>query len=404
MNKAAEKLAAARTRLILDQPFLGALVLRLPLVEADPGWCRTSATDMRSLYYNPRWIEGLSAAQVQFALAHEALHCALGHFVRRGHRVRQRWDLACDFAINPVLVEQGLRPPPEALVLNLYAGMAAEEIYPCIDDSLDQETLDQHLYDSEGGEGGQGGSEQPRQTSGGSGAMEGSGARAPNSPTAKESPPASLGSAEREQLAQQWQRHLAAAAQRAQESGKLGGGLARLVGQMLQPALPWRSLLAQYMSRIARHDYSYARPSRREGDMIFPSLRSTQAELCVALDVSGSVGSTELAQFVSEVDALRGALPAHVTLFACDAQLAPESPWLYEPWQPLTLPSALLGGGGTAFAPVFEWVAREGRTPDALIYFTDACGEFPAEPPDYPVLWLVKGKAPVPWGRRIQLN
>ena len=398
MNEAAEKLAAARARLILDQPFLGALVLRLPLVEAAAGWCRTSATDMRSLYYNPRWIEGLSAGQVQFALAHEALHCALGHFARRGHRVRQRWDLACDFAINPVLAEQGLRPPPEALVLDLYAGMAAEEIYPCIDDSLDQETLDQHLYDSEGGEGGQGGGEQPQQPSGGSGADQNSRNKAPGSA------PAPLAAAEREQLAQQWQRHLAAAAQRAREAGKLGGGLARLVGQMLQPALPWRSLLAQYLSQTARHDYSYARPSRREGEMIFPSLRSAQAELCVALDVSGSVGSAELAQFVSEVDAIRGALPAHVTLLACDAQLAPEAPWLFEPWQPLTLPGALVGGGGTAFAPVFEWVERAGRTPDALIYFTDALGKFPAVPPDYPVLWLVKGKAPVPWGRRIQLN
>jgi hypothetical protein len=30
------KLSAARTRLILDKPFLGALVLRLPLQAADP--------------------------------------------------------------------------------------------------------------------------------------------------------------------------------------------------------------------------------------------------------------------------------------------------------------------------------------------------------------------------------
>ncbi|MBI3523683.1 MAG: hypothetical protein HY066_04025 [Betaproteobacteria bacterium] len=404
MNKAAGKLATARARLILDQPFLGALVLRLPLVEADAGWCRTSATDARALYYNPRWIEGLSSAQVQFALAHEALHCALGHFARRGSRVRQRWDLACDFAINPVLAEQGLRPPPEALVLDLYAGMTAEEIYPCIDDSLDQETLDQHLYDSDGGEGGQGGQgdqgngEQPQQTPGVGATLDGGEAKAAMAP------PAPLAAAEREQLAQQWQRHLAAAAQRAQEAGKLGGGLARLIGQMLQPVLPWRSLLAQYLSQMAQHDYSYARPSRREGEMIFPSLRSSQAELCVALDISGSVGAAELAQFVSEVDAIRGALPARVTLFACDAALAPDAPWLFEPWQALSLPRSLIGGGGTAFAPVFEWVAREGRAPDALLYFTDALGEFPAAPPDYPVLWLVKGKAPVPWGRRIQLN
>ena len=35
-NKTKTKLAAARTRLILDKPFLGALVLRLPMMEADP--------------------------------------------------------------------------------------------------------------------------------------------------------------------------------------------------------------------------------------------------------------------------------------------------------------------------------------------------------------------------------
>ena len=42
---AATKLAAARTRLILDKPFLGALVLRLPMQEAGSGWCRTTATE-----------------------------------------------------------------------------------------------------------------------------------------------------------------------------------------------------------------------------------------------------------------------------------------------------------------------------------------------------------------------
>ena len=378
-ERAAEKLAAARARLILDQPFLGALVLRLPLVETDAPWCATTATDARSIYYSPRWIEALSGAQVQFALAHEALHCALGHFARRGHRVRHRWDLACDFAINPVLAGQGLTPPAEAVMLDLYAGMAAEEIYPCIDDSLDQETLDEHLYDGE---------------------QEGSGQRQEEATGA----PPPLSAAEREALAQQWQRHLASAAQRAQESGKFGAALSRLVGATLQAALPWRALLAQYLAQTARQDHSYVRPSRREGEMILPSLRSVHAELSIALDVSGSVGAEELTQFVAEVDAIRGALPARITLLACDAALDPEGPWLFEPWQPLTLPHAFAGGGGTAFAPVFDWVERQGRPPDALIYFTDGQGDFPAEPPDYPVLWLVKGKAPVPWGLRVQLN
>ena len=88
MSDAQGKLAAARTRLILDKPFLGALVLRLPLKPAK--WCRTTATDARALYFNPDWIDSLNASQVQFALAHEALHCALGHFARRGEGEGQR--------------------------------------------------------------------------------------------------------------------------------------------------------------------------------------------------------------------------------------------------------------------------------------------------------------------------
>ena len=101
LNSVATKLAAARTRLILDKPFLGALVLRLPMLPADAAWCPTTGTDARNFYYNPAYIDSLSLAQTQFMLAHEALHCALSHFARRAHREVARWDLACDFAINP---------------------------------------------------------------------------------------------------------------------------------------------------------------------------------------------------------------------------------------------------------------------------------------------------------------
>ena len=120
------KLAAARTRLILEKPFLGALVLRLPLVAADSKWCRTTATDARKFYYNPEYIEALRPDETQFVLAHEALHCALSHFTRRHHRLKHRWDLACDFAINPLLIKDGLIPPPGSLTEDRFEGMTAE--------------------------------------------------------------------------------------------------------------------------------------------------------------------------------------------------------------------------------------------------------------------------------------
>ncbi|OHC68352.1 MAG: hypothetical protein A3H93_15210 [Rhodocyclales bacterium RIFCSPLOWO2_02_FULL_63_24] len=411
-ESAAGKLAAARTKLILDKPFLGALVLRLPLVAAG-AWCRSTGTDAKKLYYNPRWIDSLSTAELQFALAHEALHCALGHFARRGHRVQRKWDLACDFAINPLLIDEGLTPPAGSQVLSLYRGMAAEEIYPCLDDSLDNETLDDHVWDEDqGSEGDQGGdANQDCGTPPPPGV--GAGDTPQESPAGNaadqsgEAPPP-LSAREKDQLRQQWQRHLAGAAQRAREAGKLSGNLARLVESALAPQVSWRAALAQYLSQAARDDYSWLRPSRRtgesSGDVIWPSLRSHAGDIFVALDTSGSIADADLAQFVGELNAIKGTLPVRITLLACDAALAPDAPWVCEPWQELRLPRQFEGGGGTAFAPVFEWIAREAAHPDALVYFTDGEAEFPKLAPHYPVLWLIKGKAPVPWGRRIQLN
>lgn len=397
------KLAAARTRLILDKPFLGALALRLPMIAADPKWCRTTATDARSFYYNPAYIDSLSLDETQFVLAHEALHCALSHFARRQHRVKQRWDVACDFAINPLLVRDGLKPPPGALVLDGFEGMTAEEIYPCIAENNTDQPMDQHVYDGEDADPASSGQQQgDEQREGGQGQTVREGAQQEGQDGAPQPRPLTAG--EREALAAQWQQRLAGAAQQAQQAGKLSGLLARMVGELLQPKLPWRMLLARYLTPIARDDYSYMRPSRREGQMILPSLRSAQAEIVVALDTSGSVNNEELNEFLAEIDALKGQLRARITLHACDTALAEGGPWVFEPWEEFRLPREFQGGGGTDFRPVFEWVKHQGSTPDLLLYFTDAEGDFPPAEPHYPVIWLVKGKAPVPWGQRIQLN
>ena len=393
------KLSAARTRLILDRPFLGALVLRMPMKAADPVWCATIGTDARSFYYNPDYIDSLSLEQTQFALAHEALHCALSHFARRGHRSRERWDVACDLAINPILIKEGMTAVPGALYNLGYEGMMAEEIYPYIKENEEERPHDQHLYGKEsradGTSEGSGDQAQPAADEAGGGSGAGA-ARVP--------PPEPLGEAEKEQLSIQWRQRLAGAAQQALQAGKLGGSLRRLVDHLLQPQLPWRMLLARYMTAVSRDDYSYLRPSRREGAAIFPTLRSSQADVVVALDTSGSIKPQEMREFVTEIDAIKGQVRARIMLLACDAVLSAEGPWIYEPWEEFALPSSIRGGGGTRFTPVFDWIEAADRKPDLLVYFTDAEGEFPGQEPSYPVIWLVKGRGKVPWGQRIQLN
>ena len=402
------KLAAARTRLILDKPFLGALVLRLPLVAANPKWCKTAVTNARKLYYNQDYIDALDIEETQFVLAKQALHCALSHFARRQHRIKHRWELACAYAVNPLLVNDGLKPPPGTLVEESYAGMTAEEIYHYIDEfdnddseqeKKNNESDDDGTHDPLQHEGDQNQTQQaqdPSETN-------------PNNETNEmqglAEQPAEFSPQEQEELALQWQQRLAGAAQQAMQAGKMGGSMARMVDFMLQPKLPWRMLLARYMTASARDDYSYSRPSSRRGDpAIFPSLRSSQINVAVGIDISGSVDDKEMNEFISEVDAIKGNMRARITILPCDAALTENAPLVFEPWEDVVLPATLKGGGGTNFCPVFEWLDLQDQHPDLLVYFTDCQGVFPEVVPSYPVIWLVKGKQPVPWGQRVQLN
>ena len=399
-----KKLVAARTRLILDKPFLGALVLRLPLQAADPGWCQQTYTDARTFYYNAAYIDSLNFDQAQFVLSAEAMHCALSHFNRRGHRDPSRWALACDHAVNLILLEEGLIAPPDAPRDENYRGMTAEEIYHLLSADLDDETP---ADDSDGETPRDDGASPPpsAQQDRNRGSDPRPDGDAPGGSTAPAPMPPPVSEPEKDRLQQQWQQRLAGAAQQAQQAGKMGEGMARLIELFLQPKLPWRAVLARYMNGVSRNDYSYARPSGRRGDpAIYPSLRGTQADLVVAVDVSGSIDDDELDEFICEIDALKAQVQARVTLLTCDSTITGDSPWVFEAWEHCELPDEVDGRGGTDFRPVFEWIEAQDQRPDLLIYFTDAQGRFPAVEPDYPSLWLVKGHGEVPWGRRIQLN
>ncbi len=425
-----KKLATARTKLILEKPFLGALVLRLPMVCAKDDWCDATFSNGKKLYYNEHYIDALSPDQTQFVLAHEALHCALSHFARRQNRVQHRWDMACDFAINPMLINDGMKPPVDANYLREYDGMTAEEIYPLLQDNdNDQEReLEQELNpdsdnekdDNSGGSPDQhdqkeGRDQKQKSDSKGQGEEDG-GVREENSeqgdgqgkkqqgpPEEGEGEPDPLTPQEIESLSLQWQQRMASAAQQAIQAGKMGGSMARMVDHLLQPRLPWRMLLSRYMTMVARDDYTYMRPSSRRGDpAVYPSLRSAQLNIVVALDISGSISNNEINEFMSEVDSIKAQMRARITLLVCDSKM--DGPWLFEPWDEFTMPKKFKGGGGTSFKPVIEWAEEQDEAPNLIVYFTDAQGEFPEKEPTFPVVWLVKGKTPVPWGQRVQLN
>lgn len=382
-----QHLRAARAQLVLQHPFLGALLLKLAM--RPDVRCRSIATDGVEIRYRPKFLAELSLTDIQFHFMHQVLHCALGHPWRRGHRLSAVWDSACDYAVNQLLLDEGFKPVAGALIDERYRGLSAEEIYPLLDLGESHLPLDEHAWAL------------PYRAAAGFSSPLSIPRKALNeTETLTDRLPVDAEA----NIAESWQANVTHMAQRMRSKGRLSASLQRALDAALQPVLPWQALLARFLASHARDDYSFHRISRRGGDALLPSLYSQQTNLVIAIDNSGSITRAELSEFIGEIDALKSQVRAQVTLLACDVALHPDCPWCFTATDAIHMPEQWSGGGGTRFTPVFDWVENQGHSPDALIYFTDAMGEFPEQDPSYPVLWLVKGRGRVPWGMRVQLN
>ena len=117
----------ARAALVLDHPFFGSIALRLTL-KPDPS-CDDLWTDGRTLGFNPSYAAALSDAALMGAQAHEIMHLACAHHVRREGRDATLWNKACDFVVNQLLLDAGFSLPQGAMHDPAYAGLSVEALY-----------------------------------------------------------------------------------------------------------------------------------------------------------------------------------------------------------------------------------------------------------------------------------
>lgn len=358
----AERMVAkARTALLLDHPFFGLIVLRRRLV-ITRGVPTAGADYEGVLYFNPDFVVKLTHLQVIFLLAHEAMHVVLLHWLRKGDRLGEPWNIAADKVINDMLVAERVgQPIPGGVYLQGARFKSAEELYD---------------PNEQAGNGGIGNDMVGKQ------------------PTA----------AEASALAAELQQELKQAAMAAQARGKLPADMKRIVDELTEVHTPWFDILERYMVNIAANDYSWQRPSRRfvGSDIYMPSVRSigTMGPMVFVTDTSGSIGVDDLKIAGGHVDRIiEQAVPEILYDVYCDARINKVRELLPED-RPFEL--QYVGGGGTNFKPPFRWVEDNGIKPDVLVYFTDLDGDFPDEEPDYPVIWLATTEASVPWGEVIR--
>ncbi|QUN31842.1 hypothetical protein KB879_36565 (plasmid) [Cupriavidus sp. KK10] len=408
-----DRISKQRSQLVLSQPFFGALLMRLQLVE-DPS-CKTFWVDGVSLGYNPAFAANLSDLELRGCLAHEVLHPANGHCWRRGVRDPDRWNRACDYAINPLVLSAGLQLPAGALIDGRFLGKSAEEIYAM----LRQEAADKPKQEPQAqsqqspqqqASDGQASGKDPsanaddkggQRNHAGNGALQASPDFTPGE--VRQQP-----QDQQQTLANEWKVATMQAAKAAAMRGKLPGDLSAMVDSATRPSVDWRSVLHRFASEQTRNDYSWSLPNRRYTHMglYLPALHDQSVRDAVFVrDSSGSVFDTTQRQFGAEIEAVFTTLqPRRLFVLDCDTRVAQVQ--CFERGQAIEL-GPVQGGGGTSFVAPFAWLEEQGVHPAFLVYLTDMDGKFPAVPPAYPTLWAsttpLHRIAPPPFGEVVEV-
>lgn len=397
----AERIRKSRTALLLDHPFFGSLLFRLKSEE-----CRsipTMATNGVVLRYNPAFVDTLNAATLAGVLAHEVMHPSLQHHTRRSKRDPVRWNEACDYAINPLLLDAGLSLPNDVLVDPRFRGMSADQIYNLREAEAQPESGGES--ESAQGKNDDRGSESNNST--GTGNDDGS----PSVPESQggigqviDAPEAGEDESVNEEQAREWEIAVNQAATLAQQAGKVPAGLRRTLEGAAEAKVDWRELLRRLWSDTIPADSSWMRPNRRHiwSGLYLPGVvREGVGEIAIAVDCSGSVNARQLKLFEAEIRSiLEGQRPERVHVLYFDAEVHKVD--TYMAGEMLHLEP--VGGGGTDFGPCFAWLDLHGIRPQTMVFLTDLYGTFPDYAPDYPVLWASTSGRHAPFGSVIPMH
>ena len=356
--RTSKKVNACVFRICQRSTFFAALALhaRIEITRELP----TAATDGRSIFVNPDFLDPLTKLQQDGLILHEVLHAALQHVPRRGNRNPQLWNIAADIVVNGIIRDTREYDLPQGGVEDpVLQHLSVEEVYEKLIDKSAQDQPALLIVDLVDG---------PPSDVGGSG----DGAGHPNQKPASG----------------EWQAALEQASHISQAAGQgqMPAHMKREVNAITRALVDWKAHLWRYLVQTPTDFGDFDK--RFIGDGLYlETLHSENLRVAVCVDTSGSIDSTALTALVTEVRAIAESYPQ----LKCELYYADSA--LYGPYivaADCQLP-APQGGGGTDFRPFFKALEEHSDpwTPTIAVYLTDGWGDFPDTLPSIATLWAV---------------
>ncbi len=364
-------------KLIIEQPFYGYVASSVSIMETDTvDTIKMYSLPDQIIYYNQVWFESLSNQHKIGVVIHELLHVILLHQYRRNDRQINLWSIACDLAVNDMILEQYI--PKDAVTVErirekikrtIERQRNAEYYYEIISDTDDFSSLisieDECILISEGGT--------PLKVQ----------------KMSEDTATASEIKALKSNLVQTFSE--------AKSEGEIPDGLEEGFNEVYRDIqIDWRVILKRFLTgrgkMIVRK--SYKRQSKRYEELP-GTKRSIGVNALIAIDESGSISDQLVKEFyheLIEIDKITGT-SMFVTRFDTEcSQPVPLNTFVTD--------SRRIKRGGTDFRPIFK-LADERKIP-LVIIFTDGDGEVP-DVVNQNTLWVLteNSKKPAAFGYTI---
>jgi len=357
------KIARAKTRLVLDHPFWGSLVLGTAFHKDD---IPTMCTNGQWIKWSADFVDKCSDKNVIFTVAHEISHIFLKHCdpIKEidGKPVNAEvQNMAMDYVINPILIDGNVGEMPEGGLYDpKYHGWSWLKVYR---ELMKMDENDRPQPQPWGGNVGS-----PEDDNGNE--MQGS---------------------ELEQFNATIDQRVFLAATGAQSAGKLPSAIAEIVERMRRSKVDWCDVFNRFIGGDQPDDYTFRKPNKKvwySQGIYTPSIQKIGVgDVVVAVDSSGSTDGHHREYFFGVLNqVIEDHNPTSVTVITCDAEV--QTVRRYEQGD-IVEDMDVKGNGGTRVEPVFRYVSEENIKCDALVYLTDmGIWDFPDNTPDYPVLWV----------------
>lgn len=406
IKKYVQKLLLSRMRILCNHGFFGLLLMHMKYSVDEE--IETACTDGVRITFGADFLESLSDAELDFVMMHEIMHVVLQHCIRGKDYDDETFNIACDIVVNSnILLENNMNIA--SITLNNYGAsmhltpngregyeFTAEQVYNMLQKK--NSNFKSKTKSNDGFELGRAHKEQGKENAKDKAIWD------DHSRWDMYEDDDTL----RDVWVKRFEEADASISIRdpSNSRGILPMFAKRILEELRKPQTDWRTVLNDFIQEEVV-DYSFYPPDHRFDDSPFflPDFNGKVdmvEDILFMIDTSGSMSDKMITTAYSEIkgaiDQFDGKLKGWLGFF--DAAIVEPKAFSNEEEFRVIRP---VGGGGTDFQIIFEYVAQHmPKPPASIIILTDGFAPFPKETlaMGIPVLWLLNNdKVNPPWGK-----